>query len=234
MSDSSPEYFFIPALPHVRVTMVQYCVVNNSEEIRNESRSPLLSDYCFLDCRRLCSVDQLLAAITRAVRDEEDGELRTKSLHSEIVCNLAPYTSTREAFKQFGIAKDSEDFLIVMVDKLKENGETYGRDIGNLYLDIDGAEVDVTDDNLLSTCDIGKLVKVDKSDMFRYQNDLTCIDVQIGQESFNRRDANASGDRNSNARALTKLQSLKLSTEDNQPNHPSELREENDRVFSTS
>lgn len=159
----------IPLVPHYTVSIQLFSNVTNSLEILSAIRAhkAQYTQYCFLDSRRICSRDQLFSAVTRAIKDQEDGLMRTKSLLSEVVYDLGYNANISDAFKLFGITENSEALLCIAVQKVNDTMRLDGASL------VHGTEGDVTDDNLLKHCDLAKLCSVINT----IQADLTKTNV---------------------------------------------------------
>lgn len=109
--------FSLPLVPNNVINIHLFRAVSNSSQLlASLKEADPKVNFCFLDCRRICSINQILCAITRALRDAEDGAMRTKNVYSEIVYSLSPNQNITEALKRFGIATDSENIVCVAID----------------------------------------------------------------------------------------------------------------------
>ena len=108
----------LPLFPDNTIYIELFEDVENASYILQQLKSANNSyDFCFLDCRRICATDQVLCATMRALRDQRDGVMRTRTLYSEIVYSMSPNQNITEALKYFGIADDCRALLYLSIDK---------------------------------------------------------------------------------------------------------------------
>ncbi|CAH7687225.1 kinase binding protein CGI-121-domain-containing protein [Phakopsora pachyrhizi] len=103
--------------------------VKNSGEIRDElvraSKSGDRSDqarldWAFIDASMITSMEHILTSIYQVLISSSNDELKTKTLHSEILWALSPGTNIMDAIKRFGIGpKTSSVLLIKLLNKQK-------------------------------------------------------------------------------------------------------------------
>ena len=120
-------------------------------------------DYCFLDARRVCSLNQIFCAAMRAMRDFEDGVARTKTLYSEVVYSMSVNQNISEALKAFGVAEDSEALYCLAINKVHSSHDRFDGISSHQDFDtktIDGMEDELTEENILSHCDLELLKSV--------------------------------------------------------------------------
>ncbi|KAI9597991.1 kinase binding protein CGI-121-domain-containing protein [Syncephalis fuscata] len=103
--------------------------------------------YAFVDGRVVLSLFQLLVAAGRALAAANENRLKTYNIHSEVVYNLSPNTNIGEAFRRFGVNKDSTSLAVVKLDG----------DITEAERDL----VDLIDGTLVQVSDIGSDVQLD-------------------------------------------------------------------------
>lgn len=109
----------LPLFHNTTLTLHLFASVKNSSHILTSLKSQdSRYDYCFLDCRRVCSLDQIVSAVCRALRDSGDGVMRTKTLYSEIVYAMGPGTNISDSLKRFGIAEDSSALVCLAIDSV--------------------------------------------------------------------------------------------------------------------
>lgn len=132
----------LPLFPNHKISLRLFENVTNAGFILERLKSADKAyDYCFLDCRHLIGIEQVLCATTRALRDARDGEMRTKTLYSEIVYSLSPNQNITEALKEFGVADNSTALLCLAIDNELDTSL------------VTGSEVEVTNETLARLCD---------------------------------------------------------------------------------
>ena len=89
--------------------------------------------------------------------------LRTKSLQSEILLALSPTSNIGEAFKRFGLKKDTTNLLMIQISQ----NQTSSFDVTL----VKGDTVEFEDDNLEKMSDIGTIKKIYKIDQSLHLKD---------------------------------------------------------------
>ncbi|KDQ14117.1 hypothetical protein BOTBODRAFT_159657 [Botryobasidium botryosum FD-172 SS1] len=72
-------------------------------------------NFAFLDARPITSRLHISTAIYQALVAADQGSLRTKTVHSEILWTLNPSNNISESIKRFGISSTSTSLLVVHV-----------------------------------------------------------------------------------------------------------------------
>ena len=88
-------------LPHLPNSPIQACLFKN---VQNAAflRQQLLEgntdfEYAFLDASVLVSRSHVLAACFRAISDSQNGRLKSRNVHSEIVFSLSPNNNVSQS-----------------------------------------------------------------------------------------------------------------------------------------
>ncbi|EEB09027.1 CGI121 family protein [Schizosaccharomyces japonicus yFS275] len=116
MSTTFAEDIALPMFPNRQISVAVFKDVTNASEIHRQIISLNKEyDYAFIDAGIIVCRQQLFAAIIRALRDQQDGLTKTKTIHSEIILSLCPRTEISTAFRNFGISKKSTSLVIVKV-----------------------------------------------------------------------------------------------------------------------
>ncbi|CAO1629040.1 unnamed protein product [Sympodiomycopsis kandeliae] len=108
--------------------------VTNSDQIKQNliSVSKLASDspeqqsmnFAFIDGKNITSRDQLLNACHLAIIAAEEGNMKTKTLHSEVLWNLMPGSNISESLKKIGISSTTSTLILVQItDRNKQASE---------------------------------------------------------------------------------------------------------------
>lgn len=121
--------------------------VKNAGQIRTEllAGNP---DYqvAFINANTLLSSKHLLAAVYRAVSDQDAGSMKTKNVHSEVLFCLGGNNNIMDSLRRFGIQDDTTNIVAVKVG---------GGDYKKL---VEGTEEEFTDEQIAKNTDL-KLVK---------------------------------------------------------------------------
>ncbi|KAG2344960.1 CGI-121-domain-containing protein, partial [Suillus weaverae] len=73
-------------------------------------------NFAFIDARLISSPLHLQTAIYQALLSEAQGQLRTKTVHSEILWTLNPTNNITEAIRRYGVSDESTTLIVVRVD----------------------------------------------------------------------------------------------------------------------
>ncbi|CAN6641587.1 EKC/KEOPS complex subunit Cgi121p [Trichomonascus vanleenenianus] len=150
----------LPQFPDLAIQISLFDKIENVQQIREG----LLSGdqdyaYAFVNASTIVSFEHLMAAVYRAVNDWQSGNLRTRSIHSEIVFCLSPNNNIMEALKRFGISESSRALYAI---KVVEKGDStdYHR---FLMATIRGQEVEVNEENIQALTNHAEVKKNYKS-----------------------------------------------------------------------
>ncbi|KAG2035354.1 CGI-121-domain-containing protein [Suillus americanus] len=73
-------------------------------------------NFAFIDARLISSPLHLQTAIYQALLSQAQGQLRTKTVHSEILWALNPTNNITEAIRRYGVSDESTTLIVVRVD----------------------------------------------------------------------------------------------------------------------
>lgn len=73
-------------------------------------------NFAFIDARLISSLLHLQTAIYQALLSEAQGQLRTKTIHSEILWALNPTNNITEAIRRYGVSDASTTLIVIRVD----------------------------------------------------------------------------------------------------------------------
>ncbi|XP_068714590.1 EKC/KEOPS complex subunit TPRKB-like [Montipora foliosa] len=126
--------------------------VSNSDELRRlvvegKVEAALLNACMILD------PFHVIIAGHKAFHLFQQGKMKTRTLHSEIIFSLSPSSNINDSFKKFGILDDTKEILVVMIGK--GNADEKISELSNL---IKGTQVSL--DVLETISDQGKIKKV--------------------------------------------------------------------------
>ena len=69
-----------------------------------------------MNARMIVDIFPIQAAAIRSLLSEQQNNLTTKTLHSELVYNVSGSRNVTEAYRRFGIADESDKILIAVFD----------------------------------------------------------------------------------------------------------------------
>ncbi|KAK7021205.1 kinase binding protein CGI-121-domain-containing protein [Favolaschia claudopus] len=72
-------------------------------------------NFAFIEARLITSVNHLRTAIYHAVLAESQNNLRTKTVHSEIIWALNPSNNITEAMRRYGVSDSATALVVVRV-----------------------------------------------------------------------------------------------------------------------
>lgn len=124
----------------IKESLIQASLTSNrSEQAR--------LDWAFLDASMITSRQHLLTAVVQALVARSHGELKTKTLHSEILWALSPGTNIMDAIKKFGLGSQTTEILLV---KLQPTADLTPKD------DLDQAAKNLMEGKLVSLDQLGQ------------------------------------------------------------------------------
>lgn len=90
--------------------------VSNSNELRQMLVQGKL-EAALLNACMILDPFHVVVAGHKALHLFQQGKMKTRTLHSEILFNLSPSTNINDSFKKFGILDSTKDILAVMMTK---------------------------------------------------------------------------------------------------------------------
>lgn len=142
----------LPQFPDIQISLTLFHNVLNANEIRSKVAE---LPYAIIDARSICSMEQVYAAIYRALVEFRYGKLKTKSLHSECLYSLSATSNIGEAYKNFGIKEDSQVLLVIQIVNKDQQD-----------LQVQGDEIPLNDENISQNCDMTFIRKIYKLNQF--------------------------------------------------------------------
>mmetsp|Transcript_24999 Transcript_24999/g.63077 ORF Transcript_24999/g.63077 Transcript_24999/m.63077 type:complete len:178 (+) Transcript_24999:95-628(+) len=144
--------------------------VTNSKELKSEIKEGKF-DAAFLSAEMVADKFHLLAAVAKALGAKLSGGMKTKQIHTEIIYALAGSKSIADALNNFGIADDSTDVLVVMLDKGPE-------DVASVLSNVEGRRAPLAElEGLCNEERLKKLFKVQAHELSLPGSSLSDIAV---------------------------------------------------------
>ncbi|CAK7267653.1 hypothetical protein SEPCBS119000_002663 [Sporothrix epigloea] len=112
------------------------------------ARNPAF-EYALVDAATVVSRTHLLAAVYRAILSHRSGSLKTPNVHSETVLSLSPSLNIAEAYRRFGISKETKNVLVV---KILLDGASAVPVWEHLAATVEGTAVPLSDAAALAQC----------------------------------------------------------------------------------
>lgn len=120
--------------------------VENAREIQRELLAGNKDfNFAFLDAASVTSEEHLRLAIYRALNDDNAGQRRTKTIHSEVVFCMSPNNNIMDALRRFGINAESRAFYAVRIGSTAEEVDE-AFEFLNSY--VDGTEAEIVKENI--------------------------------------------------------------------------------------
>lgn len=171
----------LPLFPETQVHVFVYENVSNCAAIHEQliSQNPIY-DYAFLDAATILYKKQVYSAIIRALEDRRDEQMKTKTIHSEVILSLSPKTEISSAFRQFSMTKKSKNIVVVKIDSQLTEEEEFER----LDKLVEGNRVEFSDEELQKLVDFKVLKKNYKLDPSTLENPLASILSSIALRGY--------------------------------------------------
>ncbi|CCK68780.1 Cgi121p KNAG_0B03380 [Huiozyma naganishii CBS 8797] len=147
----------LPQFPKYKVDISLFRDVQNSNELKTKVAE---LPYAFIDAKTICSREQLLSAVYRALDEVTYNKMRTKSLHSECLLCLSPTSNIGDAFHKFGIKEDSREVICLQLSKVEQH------EVPPFHVFVKGIEVAFDDEHLGQFYDkelLRRIYKLDSS-----------------------------------------------------------------------
>lgn len=105
-----------------RIQLVGFSGVQNTRELVALTTDQ--SRVAIVDLSLVCSKFHLNAAICKALSNEQNGSMKTKSISAEMLYQLSPSTKINDSLKQYGANETSTLIAIIVLDQ-----DAVGQDI---------------------------------------------------------------------------------------------------------
>ncbi|KAG0182722.1 hypothetical protein DFQ28_010729 [Apophysomyces sp. BC1034] len=126
--------------------------VSNSPELRQRLLQQDATLFCALvNASLVLNVPHILLAIHRAIHDEQQNQLKTHNIHSEIVFDFSSTIHISQSLRRFGIEDTTKDLVVIKVGGEASEAEAFMRK--NIQGDL------VSLDQLADTRDLKRIQK---------------------------------------------------------------------------
>ncbi|KAL9959701.1 hypothetical protein ACROYT_G033047 [Oculina patagonica] len=138
--------------PSYSMNLALFTDVTNSSELRQLIVQGKL-EAALLNASMVSDPFHVVIAGHKAFQLFQQGKMKTRTLHSEIIFNLSPSTNITDSFKKFGILDNTSNVLVVMITQ-----EDAVKKISEVSKLINGKLVTLT--TLSTICDQEKIKKI--------------------------------------------------------------------------
>lgn len=130
--------YSVQSNPSYTTNLALFTDVTNSSELRQLIIQGKI-EAALLNASMIIDPFHVAIAGHKALQLFQQGKMKTKTLHSEIVFNLSPSTNINESFKKFGILDSTTSVLVVIVTQ-----ENANKKISEISKFINGEQVSIT------------------------------------------------------------------------------------------
>ncbi|ODV83443.1 hypothetical protein CANARDRAFT_9502 [[Candida] arabinofermentans NRRL YB-2248] len=121
MSEKPSKVLEFESFPNYKIFVAYFINVQNTDEIKSELlKGNTDYDFAFINGENLLSLEQIYSAVHKCLLDERFNRKKSKTLHTEIIFNLAPQRNIMECLNKFGISSSSTDLLVLKVLNLED------------------------------------------------------------------------------------------------------------------
>lgn len=120
----------VSGFPRYKIFASLYKGVRNHREIRKliaSSKVDIDIDFAFLNADNVICLEQLYSALFRCFVDERNGDMKARSIHTEIISDMSPLRNIMEALSKFGIPSKGETSNMIVL-KVIESSEPIEKD----------------------------------------------------------------------------------------------------------
>lgn len=182
----------LPQFP--KFTILVFLFTNIDSPILKKVKEQLIKgnkdyDFCFLNTQHIISLEHLYSSIHKAVLNHEFGNMKAKTLNTEIIFNLSPINNIMDALKRFGVDDTCSNLISIKVIPTSEASESAFEEVNKHLLDIlccdESHNPELTDEVIYnSLVDIKKLKKVYKLNDAELSNDESCLQGELTRLSI--------------------------------------------------
>lgn len=117
-------------------------------------------DYAFINAGNIITLEQIYSAFYKAMMDDDHGNMKSRTLHTEFIYALAPFKNIMDCLNKFGISKTSNSLVILKIrEKVIFTDEFISSELQNIKNIVDGDICQLSDDNLQKTLDMKAIEK---------------------------------------------------------------------------
>ncbi len=147
-----------PRFKEYQVFAAYFTNVKNTKEIKkNLLKGNQAYDFAFINGDNLVSIEQIYSAVYKCLLDNSYKRTKSKTLHTEIIFNLAPQRNIMECLNKFGISDNSLNLIVLKIVKANDEGEflvTNDQILISLREIIDGEDVGFNDETIARFADL--------------------------------------------------------------------------------
>ncbi|GMG39708.1 unnamed protein product [Ambrosiozyma monospora] len=112
----------INQFPSYKVFATVFTDVKNTDEIKSHLiKGDRQYDFAFINAENILSFEQLYSALYKALLDDTNDRKKSKTLHTELIFDLAPQKNIMECLNKFGISSHSSNLLVIKIIKSQQN-----------------------------------------------------------------------------------------------------------------
>lgn len=182
----------LPQFP--KFTILVFLFTNIDSPILKKVKEQLIKgnkdyDFCFLNTQHIISLEHLYSSIHKAVLNHEFGNMKAKTLNTEIIFNLSPINNIMDALKRFGVDDTCSNLISIKVIPTSVASESAFEEVNKHLLDIlccdESHNPELTDEIIYnSLVDIKKLKKVYKLNDAELSNDESSLQGELTRLSI--------------------------------------------------
>ncbi|GME79000.1 unnamed protein product [Ambrosiozyma monospora] len=119
--------------PSYKVFATVFTNVKNTDEIKSHLiKGDKQYDFAFINAENILSLEQLYSALYKALLDDTNDRKNSKTLHTELIFDLAPQKNIMECLNKFGISSHSSNLLVVKIIKSQTSDATQSQEEGKV------------------------------------------------------------------------------------------------------
>lgn len=141
-------------------------------------------DFCFLNTQHIISLEHLYNSIHKAILNYEFGNMKAKTLNTEIIFNLSPINNIMDALKRFGVDEACPNLITIKALPTPECNEIAFKDLNEHLLKIlstDPSHNPKLNNEIIfdSLVDLKKLKKVYKLNDAKFSKDESNLQGEL-------------------------------------------------------